>query len=179
MWPFRFVAIPVCGRFGLWPFRSLAILVCGRFGLWRFGLWVSVCGRSGLWLFRFVAVSVRGRFGLWPFRFVAISVVAVSVCGRCDLLPIDVLHYWPFVRRINRWPMSSQKASDKVSISWRHHKFSCHWHPFDDEHFRWGGGGEGVTVCVLRVGVEYESVGQYLHYLHLHYFGHMKPTTLQ
>ena len=46
MWPFRFVAVPVCGRFGLWPFRSVA---------------VSVCGRSGLWPFR-----------LWPFRFVAV-----------------------------------------------------------------------------------------------------------
>ena len=78
MWPFRFVAFTVCGRFGLWPFRFVA---------------VSVCGRSGLWPFRFVAVpvcglSVCGRSGLWPFRFVAVSVVAVSVCGRYDLLPL-------------------------------------------------------------------------------------------
>ena len=56
LWPFRFVAVPVCGRSGLWPFRFVA---------------VSVCGRSGLWPFRFVAVSVCGRlgfgrFGLWP-----------------------------------------------------------------------------------------------------------------
>ena len=104
MWPFRFVAVPVCGHFGLWPFRSVAIWACGRSGLWpfrfvavpvcgRFGLWpfrfvaVSVCDRFGLWPFRSVAVSVCGRFGLWPFRFVAVSVVAVSVCGRYDLLP--------------------------------------------------------------------------------------------
>ena len=72
-WPFRFVAVPVCGRFGLWPFRSVA---------------VSVCGRSGLWPFWSVAVSVCGHFGLWPFWFVAVSVVAVSVCGRYDLLPL-------------------------------------------------------------------------------------------
>ena len=72
MWPFRFVAVPVCGRSGLWPFRFVA---------------VPVCGRSGLWPFRFVAVPVCGRSGLWPFRFVAVSAVAVSVCGRYDLLP--------------------------------------------------------------------------------------------
>ena len=35
-------------------------------------------------------VSVGGRSGLWPFRFVAISVVAVSVCGRYDLLPTEM-----------------------------------------------------------------------------------------
>ena len=76
MWPFRFVAVPVCGRSGLWPFRFVA---------------VPVCGRSGLWPFRFVAVSFCGRSGLWPFRFVAVSVVAVSVCGRYDLLPLNQL----------------------------------------------------------------------------------------
>ena len=75
MWPFRFVAVPVCGRFGLWPFRFVA---------------VPVCGRSGLWPFRFVAVSVCGRSSLWPFRFVAVSVVAVSVCCRYDLSPIYI-----------------------------------------------------------------------------------------
>ena len=62
LWPFRFVAVPVCGRFGLWPFRSVAISVCGRFGLWPFrSVAVPVCGRFGLWPFRF-----------WPFRFVAV-----------------------------------------------------------------------------------------------------------
>ena len=75
LWPFRSVAVPVCGRSGLWPFRFVAVSVWGR----------SVCGRSGLWPFRFVAVSVCGRFGLWPFRF-----VAVSVCGRFGLWPL-----WP------------------------------------------------------------------------------------
>ena len=77
MWPFRFVAVPVCDRFGFWPFRSVAVSVCGRFGLWPF---------------RLVAVSVCGRSGLWPFRFVAVSVVAVSVCGRYDLLPRDPVY---------------------------------------------------------------------------------------
>ena len=61
-----------CGRFGLWPFRFVAVPVCGRFGLWPF---------------RFVTVSFCGRSGLWPFRFVAVAVVAVSGCGRYDLLP--------------------------------------------------------------------------------------------
>ena len=73
VWPFRFVAVLVCGRFGLWTFRSLAVSVCDRFGLWPF---------------RSVAVPVCGRSGLWPFRFVAVSVVAISVCGRHDLLPL-------------------------------------------------------------------------------------------
>ena len=82
MWPSRFVAVPVCGHFGLWPFQVVAVLVCGR---------------SGLWPFRSVAVPVRGRFGLWPFRlwpfrFVAVSVVAFSVCGRYDLLPASLCH---------------------------------------------------------------------------------------
>ena len=72
VWPFRFVAVSVCGRSGLWPFRFVAVPGYGRFGLWPF---------------RSVAPSVCDRFGLWPFRFVAVSVVAVSVCGRCDLLP--------------------------------------------------------------------------------------------
>ena len=62
MWPFRVVAAPVCGFFGLWPFRSVAVPVCGRFALWPFrAVAVSVCGRFGLWPFR-----------LWPFRFVAV-----------------------------------------------------------------------------------------------------------
>ena len=58
----EFVAISVCGRFGLWTFRSVA---------------ASVCGLSGLWPFQFVAVSVCGRFGLWPFRFWPFRFVAV------------------------------------------------------------------------------------------------------
>ena len=62
----------------MWPFRFVADLVCGRFGLWPF---------------QFVAVPVCGCFGLWPFRSVAVSVVAVlvlafSVGGRYDLLPV-------------------------------------------------------------------------------------------
>ena len=56
MWPFRFVAVSVCGRYGLWPFRFVAISVCGRSGLWPFRfVTISVCGRFGC-----------GRFGLWP-----------------------------------------------------------------------------------------------------------------
>ena len=65
-----------CGHSGLWLF-----LVCGHFGLWPFRLWPF---RSVD--FRFVAVPVCGRFGLWPSRFVAVSVVAVSVCSSHDLL---------------------------------------------------------------------------------------------
>ena len=62
LWPFRFVAVSVCGCSGLWPFRSVAVPVCGRFGLWPFrSVAVPVCGRFGLWPFRF-----------WPFRFVAV-----------------------------------------------------------------------------------------------------------
>ena len=56
LWPFRFVAVPVCGRSGLWPFRFVAVSVCGRSGLWPFrSVAVLVCGRLGF-----------GRFGLWP-----------------------------------------------------------------------------------------------------------------
>ena len=65
MWPFRFVAVPVCGRFGLWPFRFVG---------------VPVCGHSSLWPFRFMAVSVCGRFGLWPFRLWPFRFVAVMTC---------------------------------------------------------------------------------------------------
>ena len=75
-----------CGRFGLWPFRFVAVPVCGRSALF------PVCGRFGLCPFRFVAVPVCGRFGLWPVRFVAVSVVAASVCGRYDLLPFLLLY---------------------------------------------------------------------------------------
>ena len=62
-----------CGRsglspFGLWPFRSVAVSVCGRFGLWAFrSVAVLVSGRSGLWPFRFVAFPVCGRFGVWRY----------------------------------------------------------------------------------------------------------------
>ena len=67
------VVVSACGRLRLRPFRFVA---------------VPVGGRSGLWPFKFVAFSVCGRFGLWQFRFVAVLVVAVSVCGRYNLLPI-------------------------------------------------------------------------------------------
>ena len=73
MWPFWFVAVPVCGRFGLWPFRFVAVPVCGRFCLWPF----SVCGRFG-----FVAVPVCGRFG----------------CGRFGLWPL-----WPVTAGDTQW----------------------------------------------------------------------------
>ena len=96
MWPFRFVAVPVCGHFGLWPFRSVAVSVCGRFGLWPFRfVAVSVCGRSGLWPFRFVAVSVCGRFGcgrfglwpLWPVTNKFGSTKFTGTCGWYDRVP--------------------------------------------------------------------------------------------
>ena len=64
-----------CGRFGLWPFRSVAVSVCGR------SVAVSVCGRSGLWPFQSVAVPVCGRFSLWPF------VCGRFSCGRFGLWP--------------------------------------------------------------------------------------------
>ena len=51
VWPFRFVAVPVCGPFGLWPFRLVAVSVCGRFGLRPFrSVTVSVCGHYDLLL---------------------------------------------------------------------------------------------------------------------------------
>ena len=51
----------ILGYHLVWPFRFMAVSVCGRFG----------CGRSGLWPFRFVvvpvvAVSVCGRYDLLP-----------------------------------------------------------------------------------------------------------------
>ena len=81
-WVTTDVAVSVCGRSGLWPFRFVAVPVCGRFGLWPFRLVaVSVCVLSGLWPFRFVA-----------FRIVTVLAVAVSVCGRYDLLPAGRPH---------------------------------------------------------------------------------------
>ena len=50
-------------------FRSLTVSVYGHFGLWPF----------------FAAVSICGRFCVWPFRFVAVSVLVMSECGRYDL----------------------------------------------------------------------------------------------
>ena len=71
----------------MWTFRVVAFLVCGRFGLWSFRFVAfPVCGHSGLWPFRFVAVSV-----------VAVSGVAVSVCGCYDLLPLDTYAFNPLV----------------------------------------------------------------------------------
>ena len=90
MWPFRFVAVPVCGRFGLWPFRPVAVPVCGRSGLWPFRfVAVPVCGRFGLWPFRFVAVSVCGRFSLWPFRLWPFRFVAVMTCYRMKHIVLE------------------------------------------------------------------------------------------
>ena len=69
LWPFRFVAISVCGRSGFWPFRFVAVSFRGHFGLWPFRfVAVPICGRSGLWpfmfwLFRFVVVMTRNRGG--------------------------------------------------------------------------------------------------------------------
>ena len=78
----QFVTISIHSRFGLWPFRFVAISVCGCFGLCRLGLWP----------FRFVAVSVFGRWGLWPFglwplRFWPFRFVAVMTRN----LPTKVL----------------------------------------------------------------------------------------
>ena len=33
LWPFRFVAVPICGNFSLQPIRFVAFSVCGRFDL--------------------------------------------------------------------------------------------------------------------------------------------------
>ena len=63
-----------CGRFGLWPFRFVAVPVCGCSALF------PVCGRFGLCPFRFVAFPVCGRFGLWPFRLWPLRFVAVMTC---------------------------------------------------------------------------------------------------
>ena len=61
---------------------------------------VSVCGLSGLWPFRSVAVPVCGPFGLWPFQsvafpLVAISIYAVSVCGRFRCGRFGLWPLWP------------------------------------------------------------------------------------
>ena len=69
---FRFVAVSVCGRFGLWPFWFVAVPICGRIGLWPF--------RS--MAFWFVAVSVCRpfgccRFGLWPLS----PITCASMCA--------------------------------------------------------------------------------------------------
>ena len=91
-WPFRFVSVPVCGRFGLWPFRSVAVPVYGRSGLWPFRFVAfSVCGLSGLWPFRFVAFSVCGRLGLWPFRLWPFRFVAVMTCYRRNMFSANRL----------------------------------------------------------------------------------------
>ena len=100
LWPFRLVPVSVDGRFGLWPFRFMAVPVCGRYGLWRFrSIAVSVCGRSGLW------PLVCGHSGLWPFQFVAVSVVAVSVCGSYGLLPTQWCAQYPRIRTIKSYSM--------------------------------------------------------------------------
>ena len=44
-------------------------------------------------------MSLSDYTGLWPFRVVAVSVVAVSVCGRYDLLPCDQIAYRLHVKR--------------------------------------------------------------------------------
>ena len=107
--PFRFVAVPVCGRFGLWPFRSVA---------------VSACGRSGLWPFRFVAVSVCGRFGLWPFRLWPFRFVAVMTCyRRSDRGPVLVgridhgggCSIWQSGRMIQYWARRARNQGDLSS----------------------------------------------------------------
>ena len=51
----KFILDDLC-PFSLWPFRFVAVQVCGRFGLWPFRLWP----------FRFVAVMTRNRDGNPP-----------------------------------------------------------------------------------------------------------------
>ena len=80
-----------CGCSRLWPFRFAATSVSGRFGLWQFRyVAVSVCGHFGLWPFRFVAASVCGLFGVWPFRFVAASVVAFRFVADMTCYPLVI-----------------------------------------------------------------------------------------
>ena len=64
----------------VWPFQFMAF---------RFVI-VSVCGLCGLWPFWSPAFSVFGPSYLLPLRFVAVSAMAVSGCGRYDLLPSQV-----------------------------------------------------------------------------------------
>ena len=68
LWPFRFVAVSVCGLSYLWPFRPVAVPVCGPSGLWPFrSVALPVCGRCGLCRFG------CGRFGLWPLWPVTVT----------------------------------------------------------------------------------------------------------
>ena len=96
MWPFRFVAVPVRGRFGLWPFRSVAVSVCGRSGLWPFRFVA----------FRFVAVPVCGRFGLWPFRLWPFRFVAVMTCYHTHISCVYVV----IITILGRYSESSVKS---------------------------------------------------------------------
>ena len=114
LWPFRFVAFSVCGRFGLRPFRLVAVPVCGLSGLWPF--WfvvVSVCGRYCLWPLLFVAVSICGLFGLWPFRFWPFRFVAVmtrTLCYNCILLFQYKVHIYLAIK--------STKAKRTIQLVW-------------------------------------------------------------
>ena len=84
LWPFRFVAFSICGRYGLWPFRFVAVSVCGRFGLWPFRfVAVSV-----------LAVSVCGRYDQKPFELpwkLWHGLVIASHIKRCIQTLIHVL----------------------------------------------------------------------------------------
>ena len=62
LWPFRIVAVSVCGRFGLWPFRFVAVPVCGPFSWGRFGLWP-------LWPVTYVTILLKA-----PPRYMAVVV---------------------------------------------------------------------------------------------------------
>ena len=75
LWPFRFVAFSVGGRFGLWPFQSVAISICVNFGIWPFWFCPFRCGLLGC-----------GLFGLWPFRLWPFRSVAVMTCYRNILI---------------------------------------------------------------------------------------------
>ena len=93
----QFVAVSVCGPFGLWPFRSVTVSVCDRSGLWPFRF------RA----FRFVTVSVCGRFASWPFRLWPFWFVAVLTRNLTDKP-----YWWQYCP-------TGQLIDPRCSIGWR------------------------------------------------------------
>ena len=73
--PFQFVAVSVCGPFGVWPICFVASAVRGCFGFVTF----LFCGPFGLWRFQFAVV-----FGLRPFRMCLLLSMTVTTCYHYD-----------------------------------------------------------------------------------------------
>ena len=115
VWPFRLVAVSVCGRVGIWPFRSVAMSVCGRLGLWPFlSVTFSVCGRLGC-----------GRFSVW-------SLWPVTVCFAVFLLWLGIHPllsiYFRVISRTGQWHIfkvhisTSEKLCDGIT---KHIRIQC------------------------------------------------------